>query len=97
MLRRNSVEKDQTHRDSALLLVALLGLAAPFIPLPGDQATRIAVHFRVPGMTRPGSFSTRTSDSICEVMAAVLTFNDQAKGDFARIDCGRQPDTSRAP
>ena len=79
--------KQNDRRDAALLLVALLGLAAPFMPIPGDRPTRIAVAFQNTGMDEPARFTAHTTDNICHVLAAVLTFEDP-NGGYTRIDCG---------
>ena len=70
-------------------LLAFLGLALPFIPLPGDQATRIAVEFRTAEMAAPRSFTARTTGNICYALAAAMAYDDPANGRFTRIDCGR--------
>ena len=82
-------------RDSAFALLALAGLAAPFMPIPGDHPTRIAVHFRRPDMRKSAKFSALTDDSICEVFASTLSFDDAAEGAFTRVDCGTAPRTAR--
>ncbi len=73
--------------DLVLSLVMLLGLALPFVPLPGDMGTRMEVQFRAPGMTAPRSFHVTTTLSACVVLARALAYDDAATGNFTRIAC----------
>ena len=73
--------------DLALSLVMVLGLALPFVPLPGDMGTRMGVEFRAPGMAAPRSFHVTTTLSACVVLARALAYDDAATGNFTRIAC----------
>ena len=74
-------------RDILLSLLVMLGLALPFLPLPGDMRTRMEVHFQAPGMTAPRSFSVATTVSACTVLARALEYDDTATGHYTRIAC----------
>ncbi len=77
-------------RDLAFAVVVLLGLALPFIPVPGDRMTRIAVRFQTTGMNAPGNFTTRTTRSICSILSAVMSYEDREAGEYLKVDCGRR-------
>jgi len=70
-----------------LSLLVLLGLALPFLPLPGDMRTRMEVRFQAPGMTAPRSFDVSTTVSACTVLARALEYDDAATGHYTRIAC----------
>ena len=87
-LARRMVATGLSARECAFLTLAFIGLAAPFMPVPGDHATRIAVHFRHVGATAARRFAAEGDASLCAVLAAALSFHDHASGSFTRIDCG---------
>ncbi|MGA3306540.1 MAG: hypothetical protein ABSC26_11145 [Stellaceae bacterium] len=74
-------------RDIAVSLLILLGLAVPFVPVPGDRMTQMEVRFHTRGMAAPQAFSTRTDHSICAVMSSALAFEDPQTGEYTRISC----------
>lgn len=76
-------------------MLVFLGLAVPFIPVPGDRTTPIRVEFRVPGMAHAAGFHARTSRSTCAVLSAILSFRNTPKGDFVRVACGGSPARGR--
>lgn len=76
--------------EAGLALVVAAGLALPFVPIPGEHPTRIAVRFRTADMARPGSFIVHTSSSICRVLSLLLPYRDRTTGAFVQIDCGRE-------
>jgi len=75
-------------RDWAVSFLALLALALPFMPIPGDHETRMYVRYHTRGAA-PHAFSTDTLHSICTVMARALAYNDPKTGQYTRINCGR--------
>lgn len=76
--------------EAGLALVVAAGLALPFVPIPGEHPTRIAVRFRTADMPRPGSFTVHTSSNICHVLSMFLPYRDLTTGAFVQIDCGRK-------
>lgn len=76
------------RRAAAATFVVLLGLALPFIPIPGDRVTRIAVQFRATATNEPTHFTARTMASICNVLAAAMAYDDPQNGGYTHIDCG---------
>lgn len=88
MAHANSPSKGTFYGEAILSLLVLTGLALPFIPLPGDHLTRIAVEFRTPAMSESAHFSARTKRSICLALAAAMSFGDPRQDVFTRIDCG---------
>jgi hypothetical protein len=88
MTRGNSIPTGVDYRVAAWSLVVFLGLALPFIPVPGDRITRIAVQFRTAEMTQPASFTARTASSNCQALAASMAYEDPTSGGYTRIDCG---------
>jgi hypothetical protein len=97
MTLRHSAGRHSAYRDAAILLVIGLGLAVPFLPVPGDHMTDIAVRFRDAGMSVPHRFTGRTLESICRVLAATLSYDDRKGGDFTRFDCAVRPRGPRGP
>ena len=85
----NSISSGFDYRLAAGSLLVLFGLALPFIPLPGDQITRMAVRFRTEAMAKPKGFIADAPADICAVLAAALAYDDRASGRFTRIDCGK--------
>lgn len=75
-------------RDLAISFLALLALAIPFLPIPGDHEIRMYVRYHTHG-TAPHAFSTYTLHSICTMMATALAYNDPKTGQYTRISCGR--------
>jgi hypothetical protein len=88
MTRGNSIATGFDGRLAAGSLLVFLGLALPFIPIPGDRTTGIVVQFRTAGMAEPASFAASTTSSICHALAASMAYEDPASGGFTRIDCG---------
>jgi hypothetical protein len=78
--------------EATLALVVAAGLAIPFVPIPGEHSTRIAVRFQTADMPRPGSFIVHTSSNICRVLSALLSYQEAATGEFVQIDCGKKAD-----
>jgi hypothetical protein len=78
--------KRSTLHDIAAAVIVAAALALPFVPLPGDGAARMKVHFRTDA-GKPQSFSTETSQSVCSIMAAALTYEDPKDGAFTRVKC----------
>lgn len=74
-------------RDIALSLFILLGLAVPFVPVPGDRETQMEVRFHTRGMAAPHVFSAQTQHSICTVMSTALAYEDPRTGEYTRIRC----------
>ena len=88
MRRGNSIPTGLDCRVAAGSLLVFLGLALPFIPVPGDRITRVVVQFRTADMTAPARFTARTKSSTCKVLAAAMAYEDPASGGYTRIDCG---------
>jgi hypothetical protein len=80
--------KRSSARDTVIGSLVLLALALPFLPVPGDGAARMQVHFRTGEMTKAQSFTTDTSRSICTVMAAALAYEKPDTGEYTRVACG---------
>ncbi len=96
MAGRNTIAPGLDFRVAAGSLLVLFGLALPFLPVPGDRITRIAVEFRTADMAQPASFSARTKSSICRTLAAAMAYEDPASGGFTRIDCGHRTTSDAA-
>jgi hypothetical protein len=79
--------KWSSGRDIAVSLLILIGLAVPFVPVPGDRLTQMEVRFHTRGMAKPQAFNTQTQHSICAVMASALAFDDPRTGEYTRIRC----------
>lgn len=82
------VERYWSNRtELALSLLVFLGLALPFMPLPGDARTHAEVRFHTSDMSEPRSFAASTTRSVCSVLAAALDYDDPATGNFTTITC----------
>ena len=79
--------KWSSGRDIAVSLFILLGLAVPFVPVPGDHETLMEVRFHTSGMAKPHVFSAQTQHSICAVMSSALAYEDPRTGEYTRIRC----------
>jgi hypothetical protein len=79
--------KPSAARDLAAGLLVLTALALPFMPFPGDGAARMKVHFRTDASGKPQLLSTQTSRSVCQVMAAALSYDNPETGAFTRVKC----------
>jgi hypothetical protein len=75
--------------EATLALLVGLGLLLPFVRIPGEHSTRIAVRFRTADMARPGGFTVHISSNICYVLQALLSYQDMASGEFVQITCGK--------
>jgi hypothetical protein len=76
--------------EATLTLIVLLGLALPFMRVPGEHPTRIAVRFQTADMSRPTGFTVHISSSICYVMRALLSYQETSDGEFVQISCGKK-------
>jgi hypothetical protein len=76
--------------EATLALMVAFGLVVPFLRVPGEHATRIAVRFRTLDMPHPGGFTVHISSNICYVLRAILSYQDPASGEFVQITCGRK-------
>jgi hypothetical protein len=76
--------------EATLALIVLLGLALPFVRVPGEHPTRIAVRFQTSDMPRPSGFTVHISSSLCYLMRSVLSFQESSSGEFVQITCGEK-------
>lgn len=76
--------------EATLALIVLLSLALPFLRVPGEHPTRIAVRFQTADMARPSGFTVHISSSLCYVMRALLSYQEPAEGEFVQISCGKK-------
>lgn len=76
--------------EATLALLVAIGLALPFLRLPGEHPTRIAVRFQTSDMARPGGFTVHISSNICYVLRAILSYQDPSSGEFVQITCGKK-------
>jgi hypothetical protein len=76
--------------EATLALIVALGLVLPFLRVPGEHSTRIAVRFQTADMPRPGGFTVHISSNICYVLQALLSYQDVASGEFVQITCGKK-------
>jgi hypothetical protein len=76
--------------EATLALTVALGLALPFLRIPGEHPTRIAVRFQTSDMPRPGGFTVHISSNICYVLQSLLSYQDLSSGEFVQISCGKK-------
>ena len=79
--------------EATLALIVAFGLVLPFLRLPGEHPTRIAVRFQTGDMPRPGGFTVHISSSVCYVMRAILSYQDPSSGEFVQISCGKRAES----
>ena len=96
MAEENTLSQGSFYGEAVVSLLVLIGLALPFVPLPGDKPTRIVVEYRTPAMTEPIHFAARTKRSICAALATTLSYGDPRQDDFTRVDCAAAAATTRA-
>ena len=75
--------------EATLALIVLLSLALPFVRIPGEHPTRIAVRFQTAEMPRPGGFTVHISSNICYVLRALLSYQEPSSGEFVQVTCGK--------
>ena len=73
--------------DLALVVVMAMGLALPFLPLPGGSKTHMQVRFHAPGMAAERSFTATAKLSDCEIMANALEYEHPDTGNFVHNSC----------
>jgi hypothetical protein len=78
--------------EATLALIVALGLVLPFVRIPGEHPTRIAVRFQTSDMSRPGGFTVHISSNVCYVLRALLSYQDPSSGEFVQILCGKKAD-----
>jgi hypothetical protein len=78
--------------ETTLAVLVVIGLALPFVPIPGQHLTRIAVRFQTADMPRPSSFIVHTSSNICYVLSTLLSYQDPGSGEFVQVNCGKRAD-----
>ena len=88
MAQENTPSQGSFYGEAVVSLLVLIGLALPFVPVPGDRPTRILVEYRTPAMSEPIHFAARTKRSICAALAATLSYGNPRQADFTRVDCG---------
>jgi hypothetical protein len=76
--------------EATLALIVALGLALPFLRMPGEHPTRIAVRFQTADMPRPGGFTVHISSNICYVLRELLSYQEPSGGEFVQITCGKK-------
>ena len=76
--------------EATLALGVAVSLAIPFVRLPGEHSTRIAVRFQTADMPRPGGFTVHISSTFCYVLRALLSYQDPTSGAFVQISCGNK-------
>lgn len=76
--------------EATLALLVALGLVLPFLRIPGEHPTRIAVRFQTADMARPGGFTVHISSNICYVLRALLSYQDPSSSEFVQITCGKK-------
>jgi hypothetical protein len=76
--------------EATLALLVAVGLLLPFLRIPGEHSTRIAVRFQTADMPQPGGFTVHISSNICYVLRALLSYQDLSSGEFVQITCGKK-------
>lgn len=78
------------YLEATLALLVALGLVLPFLRIPGEHPTRIAVRFQTSDMARPGGFTVHISSNICYLLQAILPYRNPSSGEFVQITCGKK-------
>ncbi len=79
--------RQSTLRDVVGGALVLGALALPVVHTLSDGAARMEVRFRTNDMDNAKGFSAQTSQSACEVLAAALSYENRATGEYTHIAC----------
>jgi hypothetical protein len=83
-----AVERCWSNRTEFVLsLLIFLGLALPFMPMPGDTRAYAQIRFHNSETQEPRSFAASTTRSVCSVLAVALDYDDPETGNFTTVTC----------
>ena len=90
MIRTRPSREPLNWKERLLATSIVVGLALPFIPVPGDGMAHMKAVRREEARTEPVKVATQAPRSVCEVLAFSLAYEDPETGGYTRVNC-KQP------
>jgi hypothetical protein len=87
MIRTRPSREPLNWRERLLATAIVMGLALPFIPVPGDGMAHMKAVRRDEATTQPVKVATQAPRSVCAVLAFSLAYEDPETGAYTRVAC----------
>ncbi len=87
MLLKASSRRRLNWRERITAILVVLGLALPFVPVPGDGLARMNIAHRSDTALKPAEFTTQAPLSVCMVLAYSLDYENPETGGYTHIAC----------
>jgi hypothetical protein len=87
MIRTRASRDPFNWRERVTATMIVVGLALPFIPVPGDGMARMKAVRLDEATTHPVKVTTQAPRSVCEVLAFSLAYENPETGAYTRVAC----------
>lgn len=87
MLLKASSRQRLNWRERLTAILVVLGLALPFVPVPGDGVARMNIAHRSETALKPAKVTTQAPLSACKVLAYSLDYENLETGGYTHIAC----------
>jgi hypothetical protein len=87
MIRTRPSREPLNWRERLLATAVVMGLALPFIPVPGDGMAHMKAVRRDEATTQPVKVATQAPRSVCAVLAFSLAYENPETGAYTRVAC----------
>jgi len=87
MIRTRPSREPLNWRECLLATAIVMGLALPFIPVPGDGMAHMKAVRRDEATTQPVKVATQAPRSVCAVLAFSLAYENPETGAYTRVAC----------
>ena len=87
MIRTRPSREPLNWRERLLATAIVMGLALPFIPVPGDGMAHMKAVRRDEATTQPVKVATQAPRSVCAVLAFSLAYENHETGAYTRVAC----------
>lgn len=87
MLLNSSPRQRLNWRERLAAVLVVLGLALPFVPVPGDGVARMNIAHRSETALKSAQFTTQAPLSVCMVLAYSLDYENPETGGYTHIAC----------
>jgi len=87
MIRTRPSREPLNWRERLLATAIVMGLALPFIPVPGDGMAHMKAVRRDEATTQPVKVATQAPRSVCAVLAFSLAYENLETGAYTRVAC----------
>jgi hypothetical protein len=77
-------------RERLVATMIVIGLALPFVPVPGDGMAHMKAVRREEAGMHPVKVDTQAPKSVCKVLAFSLAYENPETGAYTRVAC-KQP------